>query len=169
MGTRGPSPTPTRVLELRGSWRANARPGEPKPDAARPKPPKWLGAEARQAFLYLSRQLDAMGVLTRLDQNALARYVTLWVRYRKAEAFIEKHGDTYVVRGKPGPNGEPAQPVGFETHPSSGASRPRARPGAHAPGTGVRPDAFGALAALGRGPVPDKPTLDYFKPLESTG
>ena len=168
MGSRGPSPTPSEVLKRRGSWRANTRPGEPKPEPARPKPPKWLGPKARQAFLYLSRHLDAMGVLTRLDQNALARYATLWVRYRKAEEFIEKHGDTYVVRDKPGPNGEPGQPVGFKTYPQWRHALALAQELVRLEREfGLTPSARARLSV--EVPVQDKPTLDYFTPLESTG
>jgi len=166
VGKRGPSPTPTRVLQLRGSWRGDARPGEPKPEPSRPKAPKWLTPEARQAFLYLSRHLDAVGVLTRLDQNALARYATLWVRYRKAEEFIAKHGDTYVVRGKPGPNGEPAQPVGFKTYPQWRHALALAQELTRLEREfGLTPSARSRLSV--EVAVKESPAMDYFTPLEA--
>src|SRR5262245_41995306 len=53
--------------------------------------PKRFGAK-------LVPQLDAMGVLTQIDCNALARYCRLWARWRRAEAFIEKHGEMYPLK-----------------------------------------------------------------------
>ncbi len=119
MGRRGPAPTPTRVLALRGSWRGKANPSEPRPPPARPSPPTWLSEEARKAFLVLARQLHAIGVVAHLDANALARYATLWVRYRKCEEFVAKHGDTYVARGKPGKDREPGPAIGFKLYPQA--------------------------------------------------
>lgn len=46
--------------------------------------------------------LDRMGILTRVDGNALARYCRLWQRWRTAEEFIEEHGDQYPVKDKDG-------------------------------------------------------------------
>lgn len=167
MGTRGPSPTPTPVLELRGSWRAGTRANEPKPEKTRPKAPKWLEPEARQAFLYLSRHLDALGVLTRLDQNALARYATLWSRYRKAEAFLAKHGDTYVVHGKPGPNGEKGQPI-LKSYPQWRHALALAQELVRLEREfGLTPSARTRLSV--EVPVNEGPAQDYFTPLESVG
>ena len=46
MGSRGPAPTPTRKLDLRGSWRAGTRPGEPKPEPVAPVKPAALSPAA---------------------------------------------------------------------------------------------------------------------------
>ena len=43
-----------------------------------------------------------MGVLTRIDSNALARYCRLWSRWRKTELFIEKKGEMYPLRNDDG-------------------------------------------------------------------
>lgn len=116
MGKRGPRPTPTRILELRGSWRAKKRPGEPKP-AGVPQCPDWLSAEGKSAFEIVLRRTSQ--VATSADEEAIARYADLLVQYRKAADFIAKHGDVYVLRGKPGPNGEEGRPVGFKTYPQA--------------------------------------------------
>jgi P27 family predicted phage terminase small subunit len=39
-----------------------------------------------------------MGVLTRIDGQALIRYCALWSRWVKAEQFIAKHGESYPLR-----------------------------------------------------------------------
>ena len=98
MGNRGPQPTPMAILRARGSWRGDLNRSEPRPEPGRPVCPSWLNAEAKKAWRSLVPQLAAMRVLTRIDGHALARYCLLWARWRKAEEFIEKHGDTYPVK-----------------------------------------------------------------------
>ncbi|MFO0931138.1 MAG: P27 family phage terminase small subunit [Planctomycetota bacterium] len=117
MGTRGPSPTPTRLLQLRGSWRAKQRVNEPRPRRTRPRPPATLGAEAKKGFLSLVRQLYAQHVVVGLDAQSLARYADLLVDYWKAAEFVAKHGAVYVVRGKPAREGEQGPAIGFRPYP----------------------------------------------------
>ncbi len=102
MGTRGPPPTPTNVLAMRGSWRANRNPNEPRPQRGRPRCPKWLDAYAKAAWKQLIPKLDAMGVLTTADKNALVRYCRLWSRWRQAEEFLQKRGDSYLAKDSQG-------------------------------------------------------------------
>lgn len=119
MGKRGPSRTPTRLLELRGSWRAKTREGEPTPRRVKPRCPDWLSEDAKQTFAVVVRRLWAMEVGTRTDEEAIARYADLLVQYRRASEFITKHGDAYVVRGRRGPNGEEGLPIGFKPYPQA--------------------------------------------------
>lgn len=101
MGKRGPPKTPSTVLQLRGSPRGNRATSEPKPDTkTKPKAPAWLRADARAVYQALSRQLHGMGVLGLTDQVALARYATVLVRWIEAETFLEKHGQTWLKRGR---------------------------------------------------------------------
>jgi P27 family predicted phage terminase small subunit len=102
MGTRGPPPTPTNVLKRRGSWRGNRNPHEPTPPPGKPRCPRWLSDEAKRAWKRMIPQLDAMGILTRLDGHALARYCQLWARWRQAEEFLATNGDTHLVRNADG-------------------------------------------------------------------
>ena len=60
--------------------------------------PKWLDDEARKVWAELVPMLEGMGVLTRIDGHALARYCRLWSRWRKAESFIEEKGEMYPLR-----------------------------------------------------------------------
>jgi len=79
---RGTKPTPTRILENRGSWRAKKRKGEPRPAGAMPDCPEWLGQEEKKVWDSVATQLNGLGVITRLDGAALARYcvyAVLWV------------------------------------------------------------------------------------------
>jgi P27 family predicted phage terminase small subunit len=119
MGTRGPRPTPTRILALRGSWRAGRNPAEPRPPALRLTPPPWLSEEAKRVFESLVKPLEAAGLVTTADENALARYAQLSVEYVRCTTFLAQHGDVYVVRGRAGPGGEPGKPVGFRMYPQA--------------------------------------------------
>ena len=104
MGRRGPAPTPTTILKLRGSTLATQRrqDAEVQGPAGTPDPPDWLDPDARAAWDHLVPMLVSMGVLTRIDGNALARYCRLFARWKKAEAFIDKHGDVYPLKDEHG-------------------------------------------------------------------
>lgn len=46
--------------------------------------------------------LEAMKVLTRVDRNSLTRYCQTWSRWKKAEMFIQKHGEVYPIKDDSG-------------------------------------------------------------------
>src|ERR1051326_4721982 len=102
MGQRGPKPTPTPILQLRGSTLVTRRrrQREARGPAGRPDPPDWLLDDpvAKSAWEQLVPMLTCMDVLTRIDGNALARYCRLWSRWRKAEEFISKNGDMFPIK-----------------------------------------------------------------------
>ena len=104
MGRRGPPPTPTSLLKLRGSPLVSKRRDrtEAKGPAGKPTCPSWLDEDAKAAWRQIVPLLDAMGVLTRIDCNALSRYCRLWSRWRKAEAFIQEKGDMYPIKDESG-------------------------------------------------------------------
>ena len=104
MGRRGPKRTPSDVLRLRGSRQAERRVSEPNPPAKIPKPPAWLEVDAKRCWKKILPRLLEMRVLRQIDENALARYCTTWVRWRKANEFLAKNGETYMLKdadGKP--------------------------------------------------------------------
>ena len=98
MGLRGPKPTPSRILELRGSPHAKY---QGRQDAtvpvAIPACPDWLDADAQAIWGVLTQQLYALGVIALVDQSALGRYVTLFQRWISMEQFVKKHGETYTT------------------------------------------------------------------------
>jgi len=102
MGARGPRPTPTAILQARGSWRGELNKEEPVPLPGIPICPAWLNADAKQAWDVLIPQLTSMRILSLIDTNALARYCQLWSRWIKAEQFLQKYGDTYPLKGEDG-------------------------------------------------------------------
>lgn len=98
MGRRGPAPTPTSKLKLKGTLRKHRSRKEPKPDPTIQECPDFLDDLAKQVWQEIVLQLAEMNVLTRIDANALARYCGYFSRWRMAEAFIEKHGEVYPIK-----------------------------------------------------------------------
>ena len=43
-----------------------------------------------------------MGILAKIDGHALSVLCQTWARWRKAEEFIEEHGETYPVKDREG-------------------------------------------------------------------
>jgi len=83
MGRRGPPRTPTAVLAQRGSWLAKTRPNEPRPAVESPDRPDWLNDEAAAVWDQVVPFLLEIGVLSRVDSNALARYCVGVVRFQR--------------------------------------------------------------------------------------
>ena len=107
MGKRGPPRTPTRILKLHGSRRAEGRKGEcpPEPETGIPDKPDVLSERAEDIWGQVTALTDRMGVLTVADGNALARYCEMLVRWNDLAKFLAKHGETYTIfayyRGMP--------------------------------------------------------------------
>jgi len=117
MGRRGPQPTPTKVLELRGSHRAKERAarGEPVPSgsaAGVPRCPDRIARnkDAHRCWKYHVRKLRDTGLLSMLDVNVFARYCHTWASYVAAADFVDKHGPNMVVK-----NGD--TPIGYVERP----------------------------------------------------
>lgn len=108
MGQRGPKPTPTQLLKLRGSWLAKTRHREPQPPSELPPCPAWLDRASKELFRTLAKQLVEAGILTRLDRQALTRYCVLSLRWRKMEQFIQTHGETCEIYSEADEHGQRA-------------------------------------------------------------
>lgn len=116
---RGPAPTPTNILKLRGSRRAD-RPKEPKPPKGPGRCPSWLSKDAKAVWRQMVVILKAMNVLTVADGNALIRYCEYWVRWRKCEEFVRQYGLSFPqkrVVGK-GEN-QTTEVIGFQPFPEA--------------------------------------------------
>ena len=98
MGRRGPRPTPTEILKRRGSREVAKREKEPKPTKGAPTIPAWLDKDAKTVWRQLVKELNAIGVMTKVDGNALARYCRLFVRWKQCDAFIRKYGESYPIK-----------------------------------------------------------------------
>lgn len=100
MGKRGPTPTPTNVLKMRGSWRGEERQNEPQPVIESVTMPRYLKGRERGIWQYIAPKLLEVRVFSKLDRSALARYCQLEAKFRETMDFLEKNGDTYPVRDK---------------------------------------------------------------------
>ena len=102
MGQRGPRPTPSAILKLRGTARGDRIRNEPQPVEGIPRCPSWLDTQAKGVWKQIVPQLKQMGVLARIDGNALTRYCQFFARWKKAEEFIAKHGEVYPLKDEQG-------------------------------------------------------------------
>jgi len=98
MGSRGPAPTPTAILAMRGSWRAKIRPGEPQPPKGTPKCPAHLTPAQKTIWRRLVNMLKLMNILTKVDGTQLERYCVYYCRWRECEEFIAKNGISYPIK-----------------------------------------------------------------------
>lgn len=90
MGLRGPQPTPTALLRLRGSHRADARNGEPETSVEAPKCPDWLSEEAKAEWRRLVPELKDRRTITKSDRAALAGMCAAWAEIVESHAAIAK-------------------------------------------------------------------------------
>jgi P27 family predicted phage terminase small subunit len=101
MGRRGPPKTPTAALQARGSWRAEERKDAEMPDGI-PDAPPHLKGPARELWFRLLPLLTTARILRQTDGQALARYCTLWQRWRECEEFVDKVGMVRYVKDETG-------------------------------------------------------------------
>jgi P27 family predicted phage terminase small subunit len=119
---KGRIPTPTKILEARGSWRAKTRTGEPQPAAGLPECAAALSPAERRIWDMLTGQLLAVGLLTVNDGLMIARYCTFFVNWSICKDRIAKDGMLLVVKADD-PDKYMAKPAngpaitGFEEHP----------------------------------------------------
>jgi P27 family predicted phage terminase small subunit len=77
---RPPKPTALKILEGNRGRRDLSRP-EPKPSAGVQSRPEWLCPEAKREWIRLAGELEAVGILSRVDRGALAAYCECWGEY----------------------------------------------------------------------------------------
>ena len=91
---KGRKQLPTNLKVIRGTaqpCRINDK--EPKPEKTRrAPPPKTLSEEARKHWRKISKELEACGVLTQVDKDALAVYCELYAQWVEAGEMVKKKG-----------------------------------------------------------------------------
>jgi P27 family predicted phage terminase small subunit len=93
--TQGRRPKPTAIKEMEGN--PGKRPlnkSEPKPGRLTRVPacPDFLKGLARTQWKKMAPQLMKLGVLTNIDLDALARYCSIYKRWREAEIKVAELG-----------------------------------------------------------------------------
>lgn len=96
MGHRGPSPKPSSLKKLHGTFRPDRAPEhEAIPNLAsgdQLKAPDWLSERATTKWGELALRLHSLGLLTEIDLDVFAAYCVSWSNWRDAEECIEKYG-----------------------------------------------------------------------------
>ena len=94
MAIRGRKPKPTPLKILAGDRADRINRSEPRPGRSLPDCPDHLDADGREAWDRIVPGLDALGVLTTQDTEALALYCAAYGRWRKANEEVRKGGVT---------------------------------------------------------------------------
>lgn len=102
MGLRGPVPKPTAAKKREGRYRPSEAPANEPPTEGRPVCPAWLRAEAKAEWKRLVPDLVKSGLAGKIDRNALARYCSLWVRWRQAEEMLARSGEIIPLKNSDG-------------------------------------------------------------------
>lgn len=91
MGARGPKPQSNVIKLLRGNpgRRALDLGDGVNPEVAVPTAPAHLTKEARKEWRRITVELEALGLISRLDRAALAIYCQSWARLVQAEEALE--------------------------------------------------------------------------------
>jgi P27 family predicted phage terminase small subunit len=99
---RGRKPNPTALKVLRGNpGRRPLNRNEPAPARAVDlAPPAELTGPAADEWRRIAPKLQRLGLLTEIDDRALAAYCLTWARYLEAETEIREHG--MVLKGRKG-------------------------------------------------------------------
>src|SRR5512142_2510195 len=101
--TIGRKPKPTNLKLIQGTYRVDrANPSEPKPRAVIPPCPKFLQGEARKQYQKTAKKLARIGLMTELDDMALAMLCQGWQEYLDNTEQVKKSG--MLVKS---PNGFP--------------------------------------------------------------
>lgn len=108
---KGRKPLPTNLKVVRGTAKPHRLDNqEPKPEKlSNPEPPATLSADARKHWQTVTGILEHSGVLTAMDQDALAMYCELYSQWVEANRMIQSKGmvlaDPRYV-GKTTPDGQ---------------------------------------------------------------
>lgn len=98
MGSRGPAPTPTKILKARGSWRGDENELEPDDAVAAPKIPAGLNGAARTHWKWIVPRLLIRRTLSEVDLGFLAIMCIEYAEYMEAMrslAKLKKTGENY--------------------------------------------------------------------------
>ena len=94
----GPAPKPTKLKELAGNpGKRKLNKSEPKPVPGIPSCPRHLSDRAKREWHRVTRELNAVGLLTQVDRAELAIYCQAYARWIEAEEYVTEHGLTVTT------------------------------------------------------------------------
>tara|TARA_R110002020_G_scaffold273792_1_gene488952 strand:+ start:24 stop:473 length:450 start_codon:yes stop_codon:yes gene_type:complete len=88
---------PTALKLIHGSRDRHKNKNEPKPTGLA-EMPEWLNPAAVSCWELLAPELEAIGLLTNVDANAMAIYCTAYAEMVEAEAELLQGGKTQVTK-----------------------------------------------------------------------
>lgn len=105
MGRRGPVPKSPELKILEGNPGKRKIEHNLKPAPVAPKPPSWLDRGAKKEWRRVAPLLEEMGLLTHLDQTALAVYCQSYSQLVECEKQLQGEEMTYTTpSGQQKPN-----------------------------------------------------------------
>ena len=89
----GPRPTPTVLKLVKGEKKkSRINKNEPKPELKVPVCPHWLSGRAKHEWRRMVKELEPLGLLTKIDRAALAGYCDAYGRWADASQMLQKTG-----------------------------------------------------------------------------
>jgi P27 family predicted phage terminase small subunit len=88
---RGPKTKPLKLKQLNGDihkerWNTN----QPKPETAIPTCPQNLDGGAKYEWRRITKELNELGIISRIDRAELAAYCSAYSRWMQAEAELKR-------------------------------------------------------------------------------
>jgi P27 family predicted phage terminase small subunit len=88
---------PTALRLVHGTRGKNQNKSEPMP-TGEANAPDWLSDEAKDVWKHLATELEAIGLLTSMDEQAFAVYCQSYAELIEAEAELVKGGKTQTTK-----------------------------------------------------------------------
>ena len=107
---KGRKPQPTALKVLKGTFDKNPQRRnreEPTPPVSRPTCPRHLTRTAKAEWKRMVKELELLGVLTKVERGSLEQYCQTYSEWRHAHKTIEEDGRYYQ-----GQNGMIEHPAG---------------------------------------------------------
>lgn len=102
---RGRKPKPSKIKALQGGKKTSHRPTnvmEPDIVSIPPDCPAYLDDDAKNEWARMTKELEAVGILTKIDKAVFATYCVYFSMWKNATEQIQKNGMVYKA-----PNGMP--------------------------------------------------------------
>src|SRR5574343_91841 len=87
---------PTKIKELEGNTGKRRLNNDPKFQGLS-KCPAWLKKDAKTEWDRVVPELRRVGLLTMVDQAALAGYCESWAKWKEAETYLNKYGSVFEM------------------------------------------------------------------------
>jgi len=95
---RGRKPVPTHLKLIAGNpGKRKINYNEPTPDSKAPQQPPDMDGDEMAAWLYVTGELEKMGILASSDLGIITAYCTHWGTYTRAKRAFQEGGSQDVI------------------------------------------------------------------------